>query len=136
MGIYKYKTRKKHYATLTKGELIEKIADLQQQLKNSEEQLKANEQQLQECKVTNQAQQQQLQQYENMNTHLVQTLLQDEKTRTLIVDALREKINQVIDARIKEKLTMHTTIDYSRSTTEVYYDGCALEESYDNVSGY
>ena len=71
-----------------------------------------------------------------MNTHLIQTLLSNEKTRTLIVDALREEINQVIDARIKEKLTMHTTIDYSRSTTEVYYDGCALEESYDNVSGY
>lgn len=71
-----------------------------------------------------------------MNTHLVQTLLRDEKTRTLITDMLREEINQVIDTRIKEKLTMHTTIDYSRSTTEVYYDGCALEESYDNVSGY
>lgn len=116
-------------ATLTKGELIEQIINLKQQLKTSE-------QQLQECKVTNQAQQQQLQQYEDMNTHLVQTLLRDEKTHTLIVDALREEINQVIDARIRGKLTMHTTIDYSRSTTEVYYDGCALEESYDNVSGY
>lgn len=116
-------------ATLTKGELIEQIANL-------EHQLKANEQQLQEYKVTNQTQQQQLQQYEDMNTHLVQTLLRDEKTRALITDMLREEINQVIDTRIKEKLTMHTTIDYSRSTTEVYYDGCVLEESYDNVSGY
>ena len=71
-----------------------------------------------------------------MNTHLVQTLLRDEKTRTLIVDALREEINQVIDARIQEKLTMHTTYDYSSTSTKVYYDGCALEESYDNVSGY
>lgn len=130
-------------ATLTKGELIKQIADLQQQLKNSEEQLKNSEeqledseQQLQECKVTNQAQQQQLQQYEDMNIHLVQTLLRDEKTRTLIVDALREEINQVIDARIREKLTMHTTYDYSSTSTAVYYDGCALEESYDNVSGY
>ena len=116
-------------ATLTKGELIEQITNLEQQLK-------ANEQQLQEYKVTNQTQQQRLQQYEDMNTHLVQTLLHDEKTRTLITDMLREEINKIIDARIKEKLTMHTTIDYSRSTTEVYYDGCALEESYDNVSGY
>nr|DAD71970.1 MAG TPA: hypothetical protein [Myoviridae sp. ct0f722] len=123
-------------ATLTKGELIEQITNLEQQLKANEQQLKTSEQQLQECKATNQTQQQQLQQYEDMNTHLVQTLLRDEKTRTLIVDALREEINQVIDARIREKLTMHTTIDYSRSTTEVYYDGCALEESYDNVSGY
>lgn len=109
-------------ATLTKGELIEQIINLKQQLNANEQQLRANEQQLQ--------------QYEDMNAHLVQTLLRDEKTRTLIVDALREEINQVIDARIREKLTMHTTIDYSRSTTEVYYDGCALEESYDNVSGY
>ena len=116
-------------ATLTKGELIEQIANL-------EHQLKANEQQLSEYKAANLSQQQQLQQYEDMNTHLVQTLLRDEKTRTLITDMLREEINQVIDTRIKEKLTMHTTIDYSRSTTEVYYDGCALEESYDNVSGY
>lgn len=38
-------------ATLTKGELIEQIANL-------EHQLKANEQQLQEYKVTNQTQQQ------------------------------------------------------------------------------
>ena len=123
-------------ATLTKGELIEQITNLEQQLKANEQQLKANEQQLQEYKVTNQTQQQRLQQYEDMNTHLVQTLLHDEKTRTLITDMLREEINKIIDARIKEKLTMHTTIDYSRSTTEVYYDGCALEESYDNVSGY
>ena len=123
-------------ATLTRGELIEQITNLEQQLKANEQQLKANEQQLQEYKVTNQTQQQRLQQYEDMNTHLVQTLLHDEKTRTLITDMLREEINKIIDARIKEKLTMHTTIDYSRSTTEVYYDGCALEESYDNVSGY
>jgi hypothetical protein len=107
--------------TLTKGELIEQIVN--------------SEQQLSEYKATNLSQQQ-LQQYEDMSSHLVQTLLQDEKTRTLIVDALREEINQVIDARIHEKLTMHTTTDYSSSTTEVYYDGCALEESYDNVSGY
>lgn len=116
-------------ATLTKGELIEQITNLEQQLK-------ANEQQLSEYKTANLSQQRQLQQYEDMNNHLVQTLLQDEKTRTSIVDALREEINQVIDTRIREKLTMHTTIDYSRSTTGVYYDGCALEESYDNVSGY
>jgi hypothetical protein len=108
-------------ATLTKGELIEQIVN--------------REQQLSEYKATNLSQQQP-QQYEDMSSHLVQTLLRDEKTRTLIVDALREEINQVIDARIHEKLTMHTTIDYSSSTTEVYYDGCALQESYDNVSGY
>lgn len=71
-----------------------------------------------------------------MNTHLIQTLLSNEKTRALIVDMLREEINKVIDARIKEKLTMHTTYDYSSTSTKVYYDGCALEESYDNVSGY
>jgi hypothetical protein len=123
-------------ATLTKGELIEQIADLKQQLKNTEEQLEDSEQQLSEYQTANLSQQQQLQQYEDMNTHLIQTLLSNERTRTLITDMLREEINKIIDARIKEKLTMHTTIDYSRSTTEVYYDGCALEESYDNVSGY
>lgn len=116
-------------ATLTKGELIEQIINLKQQLKTSE-------QQLSEYQTANLSQQQQLQQYEDMNTHLIRTLLSNERTRSLIVDVLREEINQVIDARIREKLTMHTTIDYSRSTTEVYYDGCALEESYDNVSGY
>ena len=122
--------------TLTKGELIEQITNLEQQLKANEQQLRANEQQLSEYKTANLSQQRQLQQYEDMNTHLIQTLLRDEKTRTSIVDALREEINQVIDTRIREKLTMHTTIDYSRSTTGVYYDGCALEESYDNVSEY
>ena len=53
-----------------------------------------------------------------MNTHLIQTLLSNEKTRALIVDMLREEINKVIDTRIKEKLTMHTTYDYSSTSTK------------------
>lgn len=48
-------------ATLTKGELIEQIADLKQQLKNTEEQLEDSEQQLSEYQTANLSQQQQLQ---------------------------------------------------------------------------
>ena len=109
-----------------KDELIKRVMMLEEKLAEYESDLDTLEAELKvkSAKLTV------LEEYKkevgNWSFGLVKTLLENEDKRKLFVSELEENINEIIDARVQEKLVTKTFYYDNERYVDVFYDGNAV----------
>lgn len=117
----------KYLKTFKKDKLIERVIRLEKELTKCESDLDARETKLKEQSVKLKELEEFKKETDNWSLGLIKTLLYNEdKNRKLVASLLEENINEIIDARIYEKLETEIYYYEGEEHISVKYDGCEV----------
>lgn len=117
----------KYLKTFKKDKLIERVMRLEKELTKCESDLDARETKLKEQSVKLKELEEFKKETDNWSLGLIKTLLYNEdKNCKLVASLLEENINEIIDARIHEKLETEIYYYEGEEHISVKYDGCEV----------
>lgn len=110
-----------------KDELIKRVIRLEEQLNKYRADLDAREDELKEKSSKLKELEEYKKETDNWSLGLIKTLLYNEdKSRKFVASLLEENINEIIDARIYEKLETEIYYYEGEEHISVKYDGCEV----------
>ena len=120
-------TREEFLKKYVKDELIKRVIKLEEQLNKYRADLDVREAELKEKSAKLSELEEYKKEADNWSFGLIKTLIYNEdKNRKLIASLLEENINEIIDARVREKLETQVEYYEGERYVDVLYDGNAL----------
>lgn len=117
----------KYLKTFKKDELIKYVMKFEKELAKCKADLDAHETELKEQSAKLKELEEFKKETDNWSVGLIKTLIYNkDKNRKLICELLEENINEIIDARVYEKLETEIYYYEGEEYISVKYDGCEV----------